>query len=92
LNVPPDVNDAARPVANLFVFDFGVHFEMLTLPDIFPASFAHMMPLAVVMETEAVAALVSEVVDTEVVADPVVVGLVTPLRVTDSWSPAFTER
>jgi hypothetical protein len=48
--------------------------------------------LAVVMETEAVAALVSEVVDTEVVADPVVVGLVTPLRVTDSWSPAFTER
>jgi hypothetical protein len=46
--------------------------------------------LGVVMETEAVAALVSADVDTEVEVEPVALGLVTPLRATDSTSPGST--
>jgi hypothetical protein len=46
---------------------------------------------AVVIEIEAVAGVVSELVDTDAVAGPVAVGLVTPFKVTVSASPAGTE-
>ena len=46
---------------------------------------------AVVIVVEADADLVSDVVDTDTVAGPGVVGLVTPFRVTVSASPAGTE-
>ena len=46
---------------------------------------------AAVRVTDLVAVLVSADVDTVVVADPVVVGLVTSLSTTESTSPTFTE-
>jgi predicted neutral ceramidase superfamily lipid hydrolase len=46
---------------------------------------------AIVVEAEAEADLVSELVDTDTVAGPVAVGLVTPFRVTVTASPAGTE-
>jgi uncharacterized protein YqjF (DUF2071 family) len=47
--------------------------------------------VVVAIEIEAVAGVVSELVDTDTVAGPGVVGLVTPFRVTVSASPAGTE-
>ena len=46
---------------------------------------------AVVIEIEAVAGVVSDVVDTDTVAGQVALGLVTPFRVTVTASPAATE-
>ena len=46
---------------------------------------------AVVIVVEADADVVSDVVDTDTVAGPVAVGLVTPFRVTATASPAGTE-
>jgi hypothetical protein len=46
---------------------------------------------AAVIGVEIGAAVVSELVDTDAVADPVAVGLVTPFRVTVTASPEATE-
>ena len=46
VRVPLLAKDTASPDAVLFVFDFGVHFEIVMLPEIVPVSFLQDTPEA----------------------------------------------
>jgi hypothetical protein len=87
VSVPPAVNDDPVPVADLLVGDFGVHFLMVMLLEIFPDTFLHTTPVIV---TEVVAFLVSEVVATDTLPGPVLRVFVTPFKMSENLSPAFT--
>jgi hypothetical protein len=89
VNVPPDVNAEASPLAEANVALVGVHFESVTLPEMLPLTLAHTGPCAPPMVTDFVVGTVSVAVVTVVLAVPVAVGFLTSLSTTESTSPAF---